>query len=72
MTKDVEVKSRSKKMFQLWPNKKDDTTTWKYIDCILESDGSGGRKLRKYILNPEFKYKHLDPNWPKDKIVEGI
>ena len=49
---------------KLWPHDKDDKTTWKYCDVII-----GGNKdkktlyVKKWVLNPDFKYKHLDPSY---------
>ena len=58
---------------QLWPHNKDDQTTWKYVDCIIEgSDGGKKRRVKKYILNPDFRFKHLDPDWPKGNKYERV
>jgi hypothetical protein len=54
-----------KELKPLWPYDYEDKTTWKYSDCIL-TKGLKHRLVKKWILNPEFKYKHLDPSYPKE------
>lgn len=41
-----------------WPWDAYDTNTWKYID--FEVIGKGKNQKIKWILNPDFAYKHLD------------
>lgn len=50
---------------KLWPHKPDDETTWKYSDVIISGERKGKRFIKEWVLNKDFKYKHLDPKWPK-------
>jgi hypothetical protein len=55
------------KLRMLWPYDRDNTATWKYIDCIIVGEHSRGnnRFVKQWILNPNFAYKHLDPHYPR-------
>lgn len=49
-----------------WPYDINDTSTWKYIDFVMTGTLKGRTANCKYwILNPDFKYEHLDPNHVK-------
>jgi len=51
----------------LWKYQHDDKTTWKYIDVqITGSIVRGTAFVKKWVLNPDFKYKHLDKNYEGD------
>lgn len=50
------------KLRKLWPYHPDDKSTWKYIDCLVSGDYGQVRRVRKWILNPDFAYRHLDPH----------
>lgn len=40
----------------LWVYDEDDISTWQYIDFEVEKSGE---KIKKWVKNPVFKYKHL-------------
>jgi hypothetical protein len=45
-----------------WKYEHDDKTTWKYLDFAVGDDRHGrAGHIRHWILNPNFKYRHLDP-----------
>lgn len=48
-----------KHLIPYWNYDPNDITTWKYI-CEQQTNPHRKKNLR-WILNPEFKYKHLDP-----------
>lgn len=53
------------KLKMLWPYKHDDVTTWKYLDCVLSGEYCRRKIVHRWILNPDFKYKHLDPEYSR-------
>jgi hypothetical protein len=49
-----------------WKYEFEDKTTWKYIDCVIGGSHHTSKIfVKQWILNPDFKYKHLDPNYGK-------
>ncbi len=44
----------------LWKYKADDITTHKYKECIVRGDIKSGTCTVKWILNPDFLYRHLE------------
>lgn len=49
-------------MNKLWQFKINDKTTWPYLDCQVSSK-DGKPYIKKWIKNPDFKYKHLMKNY---------
>lgn len=63
------IDRKTDKLKMLWPYSNKDGATWKYKDCIINGHKDrqkDTRFVKKWILNPGFKYKHLDPNYPKE------
>ena len=57
---------KSDSLKKLWPHKPDDDTTWKYSDVIIGYNKKTNKLyVKEWVLNPDFKYKHLDPNYGK-------
>lgn len=55
---------------RLWPWNPYDRNTWKYIDYVIK--GTKEDPIIFWILNPNFKYKHLDPEQqPKRQRIYG-
>ena len=52
------------KLTPLWHHDQKDESTWKYLDCEIGGE-KGKRFIRRWIINCNFKYKHLDPSYPK-------
>lgn len=58
------MKSQLKK---LWPHQADDKRTWKYSNVIIGGTFENGTAyIKGWVLNPSFKYKHLDPSYEKE------
>lgn len=47
------------KLKKLWPFDYEDITTWKYIDCKIVKKNKDNI-IKEWVLNPKFKYSHLD------------
>lgn len=45
---------------KLWPHDAYDRTTWKYSGYKVGKDEDGNVVIREWVLNHEFRYKHLD------------
>lgn len=61
------MEMETNKLKRYWNYDKDDTSTWKYIDCKIKFKEGNRFFFRKWILNPNFAYKHLDPYYPTSK-----
>lgn len=48
---------RQKNMSPLWQYQVDDLTTWKYLNVNFKHKG---KEQTAWVLNPLFKFKHLD------------
>jgi hypothetical protein len=55
------MKRKMEPFKKLWDYDPDDTTTWKYLGVRVKYVGRQ-RKYSGFIVNPEFKYKHLEEN----------
>lgn len=53
-----------KSLHPLWIYNQKNTDTWKYLDVIIGGDiDKRTAYVRRWVLNPDFKYKHLDKNY---------
>jgi len=51
------------KLKKLWPYNYNDKRTWKYSTCEISGRGND-LYVSKWVLNPHFIYKKLDPTYP--------
>lgn len=54
------------KLKKYWTYNINDEKTWKYIDCIVDKK-DGVAYVKRWILNPNFAYKHKDPQRELEK-----
>ena len=48
------------KPYRLWDYDHEDKTTWAYLDChVIRNNLGKSVRVVKWIVNPDFKYKHL-------------
>ena len=58
---EVDIMKNKNKLRMLWPYNYHDRSTWKYIDLVLYGEKKDNNsKVSSWILNPDFKYAHLD------------
>jgi len=52
---------------KLWPHLASDKRTWKYSNVVIGGTIENGTAyVKRWVLNPSFKYKHLDRSYEKE------